>query len=81
MVSRSKDELLNLEDEEWNEDVDFSPMEDAIKCIVSFENEADRADFFNHLHVNYTDKTKKLWWPLKERQSHTDKFYISVDDI
>lgn len=68
MVSRSKDELKNLDDEEWDGIVDFEGMKSALKCIVSFEDESDRADFFKALGVNHTDKTKNIWWPLKERK-------------
>lgn len=78
MVSRSKDEVLNT-DEEWDDDLDFSPLDAALKCIVSFEDEKDRASFFNKLGVNYTDKTKKLWWPPKERESHIDKIFVEEE--
>lgn len=77
MVSRSKDELQNLDDEEWDESVDFSGLKNALKCIVSFENEKDRVDFFRQLNVSHTDKTKSVWWPPKERESVADKLYVA----
>jgi len=80
MVSRSKDELKQLNDEDWDNSLDFSPMDNAIKCVVSFENEQDRLDFFKTLGVSHTDKTKKLWWPVKERQKVSDKLYIEDSD-
>ncbi len=80
MVSRSKDELKQLDDEDWDNSLDFSPMDQPIKCVVSFENEKDRADFFRTLGVSHTDKTKKLWWPVKERTKVADKLYIEDSD-
>jgi len=78
LVSRSLNEVLNT-DEEWIENLDFSPMNSALKCVVTFENENDRASFFNKLGVSFTEKTKKLWWPLKEREKHVDKIYVESD--
>lgn len=37
-----------------------------IKLIVSFECEADRADFAAKLGIKLTDASKSLWWPVKE---------------
>ncbi len=80
LVSRSKDELLNS-DEEWDDDIDFSPLAPALKCVVSFEDEKDRADFFRQLNVNHTDKTNKIWWPIKQREVLADKIWLAEDDM
>ena len=69
-----------MDDEDWDNSLDFSPMDNPIKCVVSFENEKDRADFFKTLGVSHTDKTKKLWWPVKERTKVADKLYIEDTD-
>ncbi len=80
LVSRSKHELLNS-DEEWDEDIDFSPLAPAIKCSVSFENEKDRADFFQRLNIDHTDKTVRIWWPAKERRKLEDKVWMAEEDL
>lgn len=79
MVSRSKNELDNLEDEEYG-DIDFSPMDQAIKLIVSFEDEKDRADFFKTLGVEHTDKTKNIWWPIKKAKSSGHLTYVLKEE-
>ena len=79
MVSRSSDEIQNLDDEEFD-DLDFTPLDNAIKLIVSFEDEKDRSDFFKILGVSHTDKTKNIWWPVKERQNTGDTYFVPDND-
>lgn len=79
MVSRSSDELKNLDDEEFD-NLDFTPLDNALKLIVSFEDEKDRADFFKTLGISHTDKTKNIWWPVKERQNTGDTYFVPDND-
>jgi hypothetical protein len=39
----------------------------AIKIIVSFKNEEDRADFAKKLGVTLTENQRSLWWPEKPK--------------
>ena len=78
MVSRSKNELENIDDEEWDDSIEFNALNDAIKCVVSFENEKDRENFFQTLNVEHTSKTKNIWWPVKQRESNVEKTYLPL---
>ena len=75
MVSRSKAELTNLDDEEYH-DIDFDPLNAPQKVTVSFESDADKADFFKKLELSHTEKTKYIWWPPKEKEQHAHLTYV-----
>ena len=70
MVSRSKDEVQNIDDTEFA-DLDFEALQDVIKVTVSFEDEKDRSDFFTTLGIEHTEKTKAIWWPIKDREQNS----------
>tara|TARA_R100000655_G_scaffold93664_1_gene134967 strand:- start:1761 stop:2795 length:1035 start_codon:yes stop_codon:yes gene_type:complete len=76
LVSRSKDELKAVKEEEgWGDYMDFDPLKPAIKLVINFENENDRQDFAKTIGAQITEKTKFLWWPFKEKQKHAHLEY------
>jgi hypothetical protein len=46
---------------------EYELAEEALKVIVSFRSEEDRAEFARLLGLRLTDKTKATWYPPKER--------------
>lgn len=47
----------------------------ASRLTVNFANDADRLDFFRRLGItNASDRTKYIWWPLKDREAPTQRF-------
>ncbi len=39
-----------------------------LKLIVSFANEKDKSKFAKLIGYEFTDKTKSIWWPPRERE-------------
>ena len=76
MVSRSKDEVKRLEDEQWGDFMDFQAVKANPKLIVNFENEKDREDFAKFIGAELTDKTKYIWWPFKEKNKFAHLNYV-----
>jgi hypothetical protein len=79
MVSRSKDEVKKLDDEEWGNYLDFQAVKPNPKLIINFENEKDRKDFGKFVGAELTDKTKYIWWPFKEKNKFAHLNYVSED--
>ena len=76
MVSRSKDEVAKLEDEQWGNFMDFQAVKANPKLIINFENEKDREDFGKSIGAELTDKTKYIWWPFKEKNKFAHLNYV-----
>ena len=76
LVSRSKDEVSKLEDEQWGDFMDFQAVKANPKLIVNFENEKDRDDFAKFIGAEITDKTKYIWWPFKEKNKFAHLNYV-----
>ena len=76
MVSRSKDEVAKLEDEQWGNFMDFQAVKANPKLIINFENEKDREDFGKFIGAELTDKTKYIWWPFKEKNKFAHLNYV-----
>lgn len=60
----------NDADKEWEGMPDYE-SEEAVhrKIIVSFEDEQSVKDFFALLGQEFTEKTKSIWYPYKERDA------------
>lgn len=68
MVTRPAGEIKNLNQAlEWVGMPDYEATIDPLKLTVSFENEKDKAAFFKLVKQKYTEKTKSVWFPYKER--------------
>lgn len=54
---------------EWVGMPEFAPdyTPDELKVTVSLRSQEDRTAFFALLGVPYTDKTRSVWWPHRER--------------
>ena len=79
MVSRSKDEVKKLDDEDWGNYMDFQAVKPNPKLIINFENEKDREDFGKFIGAELTDKTKYIWWPFKEKNKFAHLNYVAED--
>jgi len=79
MVSRSKDEVKKLDDEEWGNYMDFQAVKPNPKLIINFENEKDREDFGKFIGAELTDKTKYIWWPFKEKNKFAHLNYVAEE--
>jgi hypothetical protein len=79
MVSRSKDEVKKLDDEDWGNYMDFQAVKPNPKLIINFENEKDREDFGKFIGAELTDKTKYIWWPFKEKKKFAHLNYVAED--
>ena len=79
MVSRSKDEVKKLEDEDWGNYMDFQAVKPNPKLIINFENEKDREDFAKFIGAELTDKTKYIWWPFKEKNKFAHLNYVAEE--
>jgi len=80
LVSRSKDEVVKLEDEQWGDFMDFQSVKANPKLIVNFENESDRDDFAKFIGAELTDKTKYIWWPFKEKNKFAHLNYVIEEE-
>jgi hypothetical protein len=49
------------------------------KVVVSFDCEDDVRDFFAVIGQTYTDKTKSIWHPFKERRDLASFVYVDAD--
>jgi hypothetical protein len=68
MVTRPGSEIADhKEAEHWIGMPEYELAEEALKVIVSFRSEEDRAEFARLLGLRLTDKTKATWYPPKER--------------
>lgn len=79
MVSRSKDEVKKLDDEDWGNYMDFQAVKPNPKLIINFENEKDREDFGKFIGAELTDKTKYIWWPFKEKNKFAHLNYVAEE--
>lgn len=54
---------------EWDGMPEFESQDPCYaKVVVSFDTEEDRADFFKKIGQSFTEKTKSVWFPEKERR-------------
>jgi hypothetical protein len=68
MITRPGSEIADhKEAEHWVGMPEYELAEEALKVIVSFRSEEDRAEFARILGLRLTDKTKATWYPPKER--------------
>ena len=72
-VTRPPDLLLGKnETDHWVGMPEFTPDDPRPRLLVTFESEADRAEFMKKIGVTVTDLNKKvgvawsMWWPLKK---------------
>jgi hypothetical protein len=69
MVTRPASEVADLnEAAAWVGMPEFVSPNEPIKCIVAFENEADRDDFARRLGLKPDQIKKSMWWPYRERE-------------
>ena len=67
-VTRPKSEIKTIDHaKEWVGMPEYEVMEEPLKCIVSFETSEDRSAFYEMLGCKYTNKTKSIWYPLKDQ--------------
>lgn len=67
-ISRPQSEIETIDEAaEWIGLPDFEPKKEGLKVVVHFECEKDRLDFAKKMDVVFTDKTKAIWYPEKER--------------
>ena len=67
-ISRPQSEIETLDEAaEWAGLPDFEAGKEGLKVVVHFECEKDRLDFAKKMGVVFTDKTKFIWYPEKER--------------
>lgn len=68
MISRTSKEISNInEAAEWVGMPDYEPREEQFSISVHFLSEDDKELFFNVIGQKYTDKTKSIYFPYKER--------------
>ena len=69
-VTRPASEIPSKEDAAlWVGVPEFYPAVKPLNIIVSFDNKEDRAQFLELIGMkNATDKTKSVWYPMKDRQ-------------
>ena len=59
----------NNPENEWENMPDFIAQDPCYhKIVVSFDKEEDLKNFWKLLNVNITEKTKSVWYPLKEKE-------------
>jgi len=71
MVTRPKSEIADLDAAaEWVGMPEFPDFSDPFKVTINFETEKDKHEFFKLIGYEdrVTDKTKKVWWPWKEKR-------------
>jgi hypothetical protein len=69
MVTRPASEIADFDAAaEWVGMPEFEAAPKALKMIVAFRDEKDRAAFAKLLGIEVTDKTKGIWWPHKPKQ-------------
>ena len=67
-ISRPQSEIETLDEAaEWIGLPDFEGKKEGLKVVVHFECESDRLDFAKKMDVVFTDKTKAIWYPDKDR--------------
>ena len=68
----------NDADAEWTDMPEFdNPTNDCFKVItVRFDTPEDVAEFFSIIGQSYTDKTKSIWFPEKERRDIESERYL-----
>jgi hypothetical protein len=67
-VTRPKSEIQDFDHaSEWVGMPEFESQRNPLKITMSFETEKDRKSFGKLLGLELTEKTKSLWYPLKER--------------
>ena len=52
---------------EWAGMPEYEAIPPPLKIIVSFDSVEARADFAKHFGYAFTEQTKSVWWPPKER--------------
>jgi hypothetical protein len=68
MISRTSKEISSInEAAEWVGMPDYEPKDDGIRLSVNFMTEDDRELFFKVIGQKFTEKTKAIWFPYKER--------------
>ena len=56
---------------------DFS---EPLKVVVNFASEEDRDDFARTLGLKFTDKTRSMWWPPKEKDDVLSVRFVERKD-
>ena len=70
-VTRTADEIERMNvNEEWIGMPEFGRGPDPFKIVIQFDNMKDRENFAEHIGAIITDKTRSLWWPLRERDDN-----------
>jgi hypothetical protein len=83
MVTRPKSEIADLDKAaEWVGMPEFPDFDDPFKVTVNFETEDDKMKFFKLLGYEdrVTEKTKKVWYPWKDKRDMGSVEYVEEDD-
>lgn len=77
LVTRPEQEIRDMnEAAHWVGMPEYQPAEEALKVIVSFRNAEDRLAFAQLLGMEFTDKTKSIWWPHKDRSDNSSVRFV-----
>lgn len=71
MVTRSADEIEDFDAAAlWAGMPEYTQMPSGtgLKVVVNFRNREDRRAFAEKLGVEFTEKTRSMWWPERERE-------------
>lgn len=72
----SNGEIVDNPLEEWAGMPEFKNTEDCYRTVVvSFNDQASVETFFKIIGQDFTDKTKSIWFPAKERRELKDLAY------
>lgn len=80
-VTRPASEIQDFnEAAEWVGMPEYDEGESPFKIVVNFHTEEDRLDFGERLGVKLTEKTKSMWWPLREGRPLIIKIRRVIDE-
>lgn len=76
-------EPVQTAETEWRGMPEFQQSDLAAhrQIIVSFADDQAVKEFFELIGQHYTDKTKSVWFPLRERNKLSELFWIGDDNV